>query len=517
MKNSLLVLLLVVIAVPASALAAPDAPNVVMFFIDTLRADRCHCYGAQRETTPNLDRMAARGTLFENAFSQASWSLPSYTSTFSSLYPPVHGVTSTLKAVGAKTELLSEIFARFGYSRAAFVAGGHLTPVFGLERGFDLYQSTTYGASLSFTVPPALKWLDENGPRPFFLLVHGYDAHCPYSPPLGFAELYDPDYQGVVHQPGFLRPEVLERIQYLSYNSSALARFRSSYAQGSGQSWRRRMLLPPIRPELGELDTDEPDWPPAVGRPGVGPVPVGPGGLPFKLPDFWEKLTPADTEHLVAHYDGSLTYADTWLGLFLEGLERRGLRDKTVVIVAGDHGEELGEHGRFGHGHSLWDDLLRVPLVMAGPGIAAGRRIRQTAELTDVAPTLLELCSIPASHQHRGRSLAALLKPGPPPSENLERPGLAFEVNSSSVHLGRWHLIVSQKSDMSDELSRQLYDLSSDPDEQKNIVSAHPEIVRKLESYLQDRVEEFALEAQKAGAASLGDVEKRFLRQFGYW
>ncbi len=521
-RRTLLVSLFVALAaLPSVARAAgpPPAPNVVLFFIDTLRADRCHCYGARRETTPNLDLMAARGTLFENAYSQASWSLPSYTTIFSSLYPPVHGVTTTLKAVGSQTELLSEIFARYGYQSAAFVAGGHLTPAFGLNRGFDLYQSTSYGASLSFTVPPALKWLDENGSKPFLLLVHGYDVHCPYSPPLGFSELYDPDYQGVVHQPGFLRPEVLEKIQDLTYSSGALASFRSSYAQAPGQSWRRRMLLPPIRPELGELETDEPDWPTALGAPGqtgVQPVPVGPGGLPFKLPDFRETLSPADVEHLKAHYDGGLTYADTWLGMFLEGLERRGLRDRTIVLVAGDHGEELGEHGRFGHGHNLWDGLLRVPLVMAGPGVAAGRRVRQTAELADVAPTLLQLCSIPPSHKHQGRSLTGLLGPVPA-SEDPERPGFAFETRASSIHLGRWHLIVSHTSEDAAALSDQLYDLSADPSEQKNVSSANPEVVRKLRSRLQDCAEELALEAQKAGAATLGDDEKRFLRQFGYW
>jgi arylsulfatase A-like enzyme len=517
-----LVLFLALVAAPSALRTEPGpvAPNVVLFFIDTLRADHVHCYGARRETTPNLDLMAARGTLFEHAFSQASWSLPSYTTVFSSLYPPVHGVTTTLRSVAPETELLSEIFARHGYGSAAFVAGGHLAPAFGLSRGFDLYQSTSYGASLSYTVPPALQWLDSHGARPFFLMVHGYDVHCPYSPPLGFSELYDPDYQGVVHHPGFLLPEVLEKIQDLTYSSGALASFRASYAQAPGQSWRRRMLLPPLRPELGELETDEPDWPSAVGQPGqVGaqPVPVGPGGLPFKLPDFRETLTPADVEHLRAHYDGGVTYADTWLGMFLEGLERRGLRDKTIVIVAGDHGEELGEHGRFGHGHSLWDCLVRVPFVMAGPGVAEGRRIRQTAELADVAPTLLELCSIPASHKHQGRSLAKLLKPGPPPTEDLERPGFAFEMRASSIHLGRWHLIVSRVSEHSDELSERLYDLSVDPTEQKDVHLDNPEIVRKLKSRLQDCAEELSLRSQKAGTAVLGDDEKRFLQRFGYW
>ncbi len=103
-------------------------------------------------------------------------------------------------------------------------------------------------------------------------------------------------------------------------------------------------------------------------------MPVGPGGLAYRLPPLQRRLSAADARHLVAHYDGAVTYSDLWIGLFLEEMGRRGLRDNTLFAVSGDHGESLGEHGRYEHGYHLFDVNLHVPLVLSGPGVPAGKK-----------------------------------------------------------------------------------------------------------------------------------------------
>ncbi len=506
--------------VPAEPAVTGARPNVVFFFIDTLRADRLHCYGHTRPTSPSLDRLAARGVLFERAMSQAAWSLPSYATIFTSLYPPAHGVMAPTQRLPPATRTLAGILSACGYRTAAFPGGGHLMPAFGLNAGFQVYRSTGGGVSLSYTVPSAVRWLDEEaGTGPFFLLVHGYDVHSPYSAPLGFSELYDPAYRGLVHQPGFLQPDVLDNIHGNTCDSSRLAPFEPSCLNHVFTPPRQRAVLPPFDPERPWRESGGPaSLSPAAGEETVlpGAIAMGPGGLPFLPPQCRLPLSAADLEHLRAHYDGALTYADTWLGLFFEALEARGLARNTIVFVAGDHGEELGEHGRFSHGLELRDSLLHVPLVACGPGLAAGRRVGQLVELADLAPSVLELCSIPASRRHQGRSLVPLLRPGAPPVEDPERAAFSFDIGKLSIRTQRWRMVWSQASAGQPTGTLQLFDLPADPDEQRDVSSREPRTVEALRSRLLDLSENLAV-SSGAGKATFTSEEHRFIRLFGYW
>ncbi|MBI4871496.1 MAG: sulfatase-like hydrolase/transferase [Candidatus Riflebacteria bacterium] len=520
--------------------AAP--PNLVFLFVDTLRADHCSCYGYRRPTTPSLDSVAARGTLFEKAFAQANMSLPSYTTVFTSLYPEAHGVTGPQKTLGPGPGTLAEILAIHGYDTAGFVADGHLSPSYGLGRGFATYQSTGYAAGFMRTVPAAIDWLDRrrpgaarpqtagpvasaprsaqasasaSGPGPFFLLVHGYDAHGPYSPPLGFGELYDPGYEGIVHWPGFLRTTFLEQIRNHTYDPTPLVRFQSDLFQQVGWPWKRQHLLPSFQegmPAAPEVDrslslTRSPYT--FLSKPTRS-------GLPTRLPAARASLTTTDELHLVAHYDGSVTYADMWVGLFMEALERRGLTSSTYVFVAGDHGESLGEHGLFGHGFALNECTLHVPLVVAGPGVPAGRRVSDVVELIDLAPTTLALAAIPASRQHQGRSLAQYLRPGPGPAGDPGRVAYASMGDAFSARGPRWHLMSWPGEGPLVPGKRLLYDTQTDPTEQTDLAADRPGELQTLHGKLMDWLEQTALTGP-AAPSQLEPAERSKLRMFGYW
>ncbi len=154
--------------------------NVILISMDTLRADHLGAYGYSRPTSPNIDALAARGVLFENAISQSSWTRPSHTSMFTGLYPAEHGVVSMSghKKFPPGVPTLASVLSRNGYATAAFTGGAHMSRKFGFDRGFDIYR--THGRRFEDNLEPARKWLEANRDRPFFMFFHGFDSHKPY-------------------------------------------------------------------------------------------------------------------------------------------------------------------------------------------------------------------------------------------------------------------------------------------------------------------------------------------------
>ena len=470
-------------------LAAPGAgqagrpPNLVVLFVDTLRADHLHCYGYPRQTTPNLDSLARTGTVFRNAVSQASFSLPAYATIFTSLFPLNHGMLEVSQPLSRKLHTLAEHLAASGYRTAAFVGDGQLAPNFGLGRGFQTFRSVASFTSLYWSVPAAVEWLDSLDGEPFFLFLHGYDPHLPYSPPLGFSEMHDPDYEGVAHEPGFLRYDVLDRVCDMSFDPGRVASFDASILQQPGVSWRWRRLLPPFAPGLNGpvANTACTSLPPENLSRDTSFEPLH---LPFRSPVFPVKLRADDTRHIVAHYDGAVSYADLWCGVFLESLRARGALDNTVVVVAGDHGESLGEHGFFGHGLELSESIVHVPLIVSGRGVPAGRSVSDVVGLVDLAPTLLQLARAPPCGAHQGRSLLPLLAPAQPPPDP-DSAALSFKENEASIRTQRWLLNRNNRREKKVRLEQvELFDVTVDPACGVDVAASHPEVVQELKARL---------------------------------
>ena len=461
--------------------------NVVLFFIDTLRADRVGCYGYGRPTTPWLDRAAQSGTLFENAYSQATYSLPSYASIFTSLYPLATGVGISNKCLPDHCRTLASIFADNGYRTAAFVGGGHTSHVFGVLRGFQTFDDEVLHGSFFRTVPAALGWLDSRraapDDKPFFLLVHGYDVHTPWTPPLGFAERFDPGYRGLAHSREIVRrldarcllgnqfhPDLIDPEQ-LEYLGSQHRTKLSSSARG-------------------------PSAPPA-------PAPAAVRGSGEVVP-----ISARDIAHLNAHYDGAASYADVWLGSFISALKCRGLLDRTVLVVAADHGEELGEGGAWGHGMDVVEREMHVPLVMCGPGIAPGKRVADLVELVDLGPTLLDLSGIPPCAEHQGRSLRGLLgRDSRPP---VSRTVFGASGGRIAARNDKWHLILDSTGELA------LFQVTAGRAGAVDLSAGNPEVVQLLRGQIQDWVEK-TWRPPEASGGSPDSFIAQFLRRSGYW
>lgn len=171
-------------------LASPDEPNVILIVVDTLRADRLHAYGYERECTPNLDALAARGTLFEEAYSPTPWTSPSCTSIFTALAPPAHQLGERSATMSSKWTTIGEAFQRRGFRTLGVSANPWVSVVRNFDQGFETFVDFRWQRSPEL-LGTALGWLEDNGDRRFFAYIHLVDPHFPYDPPEGFDTGFD--------------------------------------------------------------------------------------------------------------------------------------------------------------------------------------------------------------------------------------------------------------------------------------------------------------------------------------
>jgi arylsulfatase A-like enzyme len=399
----------------------PEPLNLVLVGLDTVRSDHMGCYGYERSTTPAIDRLADEAALFEYALSHSPWTLPSFATVFTSLYPTQHGAGFLTSSMGRSFPTLASILADNGYSTGAIVNTAALSPAFGIDRGFQDYDlaSMAAGRVADGTTRDALSWIDRNAGRPFFIFVHYYDPHLSYSPPAPYDTLFDPEYAGPLSN---------------SFNPDFLM-------------------------------SDRPEG--------------------FKRMNAYPA---ADKMHIEALYDGEIAYADAAIGDLLAGLDERDLRDKTLVVFLSDHGEEFFDHGGFAHGHTLYEELLHVPLMFSLPGRIPPARIPDIVRLVDVMPTILSLLGIETDAHMEGNTLTGMmLDQAPAPSdevtllpEGVLSEGLLYGPEQKSIMVFPWKLTrnIGTNREM-------LFNLDRDPGETENLIGAGTSDVRAgLESLL---------------------------------
>jgi arylsulfatase A-like enzyme len=400
--------------------AEPPA-NLLLYVVDTLRADALAPYGNPVVATPAASRLAAEGTLYERALAHSSWTRASMATLLSGLGAAAHGAQGRDDSLPAAIPLVSEALRDAGFATAAVVANPNVGSVFGFDRGFDefieLYARREKGpvgvAELRTTADEvtrrAVEWL-ARAPRPFFLVVLTIDPHSPYRPPAR----HDRYGRGI-----------------------------ASFVTGSSADLNRK------------------------------------------------DLTPADRERLRSLYLAEVAANDEALGALLAHLEAAGELDATAVILTSDHGEEFWEHAGRGHGHTLYDELLRVPLIVRYPArFAAGARVRERAQLVDVAPTLLELAGLPPDPRLPGRSLLAPDPQRPRPAHASLRLG---PHRLDAVVVGEEKLVVDRARGR-----EALYDLSDDPGETRDRAAERAERTAALRGEL-----EVGLAAEARVAAEL--------------
>jgi arylsulfatase len=370
-----------------------DAPLIVLVVIDTLRADHLGTYGYARQTSPGLDRLAARGLVFEQAQSAAPWTLPAFASLLTGLIPSDHGAgvnsgrRNTEAALGDVTTVAERLGA-VGYGTVAVVSNPYLKRAYGLDRGFDVYDD-----ALGVSHMPLLA-------QPLRLV--------------GWSIVRGREYRRA--------PEMADRaIELLRGRQTgvfALVHFMDPHA--------------PYRPD---------------------PVHVR-GQRPVDL------------------YDAEIRTVDDALTRLVAALP-----DDAWVIVTSDHGEEFGDHPAADsaevpagtrHGHTMYQELLHVPLVIVGPGLAPGR-VETPVGARRIAPTILRLAGLDFS----GGLAHTPIDPAPSP---IVSESIRFGAEQKAVRLGRFKSIHLGR--------RELFDLERDADEQDDLTGTDPALWAEMAGWL---------------------------------
>jgi len=362
-----LLLLVALIVSGCSHHARARAEHILIVTLDTTRSDYLPAYGSSRVTTPNLDRLARDGVVFEQATTVAPLTLTAHCSLFTGLRPPHHGVRDNGdEPLASHHATLAEVLHGRGFRTAAFVGSAVLQVNRGLARGFDVYRDGinedpwdrhSVRRPANEVVDEAIRWLEGGTGLPFFLWVHLYDAHAPYDVPEPYRTMYSED-----------------------------------------------------------------------------------------------------------PYAGAIAFMDAQVGRLLDTLERYGLSQRAAIVLASDHGEAFGEHGERGHGIFVYQEVLRVPLIIKAPGLSR-RRVANVTSLVDVMPTVLDLAGASPLPMDGVNLIPFLRGEAAWPEREIYSESLypmRFGRNPlRALRDGRFKFIDAPRPE--------LYDLESDPSEQRNL------------------------------------------------
>jgi arylsulfatase A-like enzyme len=346
-----------------------DGPgrNVVVLLADTLGAAHLGLYGATTPTSPELDRRAARGIVFDDARAPVPATVPSVGAMLAGRHPTAEGPCGRRLRLPPQRTTLAEAARRAGWTTAAFVANALLFSGSGFEQGFEEYHDVGFRPAADVS-GRAAEWIRAHRDERFLLYVHYLDPHAPYAAPDPWYGMFSPGYAGhVVRNTWDVRREPWAKV----VNDAVLRGTPVDAFAEFGENARRAR----DRVEVGA----------------------------------------ALLRRLEQLYHGEVRYWDAQLPRVLDALVAAGAWSQTVVAVVADHGEEFAEDGHLGHGFSLDDSAVRVPLVLLGAVPGPPRRVATPVSLVDLAPVLLDLAGIPVPPEMEGRTLEQLEAAPPTP------------------------------------------------------------------------------------------------------
>jgi len=391
-------------------------PNVLLIVLDTLRADHLSSYRYLRKTTPNIDGLARDGVLFMNASATASWTLPSHASLMTGRYVFEHHASA--RPLDNRYPTLAEFLASNGYATAGFVANtfncGTKT---GLNRGFATYEDY-------------------------------------------FSNIYDMSFRT------FYGKTLLERLPFFGYYD-IVGRKRAADVNRRFLFWLQSHKNIPFFAFLNYLDVHDPHIAPSsyATRFSIHPNSGKMINSLLYSRDFTggRKLTVQEVQTEIDGYDDSLAYLDAEIGSLCANLSALGVLDNTVLIITSDHGESFGNHGFYGHGNSLYRNLLHVPLIIRYPKkIPADLQVKDIVSLRAIPATIANILKLESKSPFPGISLTEywaeknqkVMSPSHSTFEFAESPrgivpNAAYPLGRRSIMksltTSKWHLILYEE------------------------------------------------------------------------
>ncbi len=469
-------------------------PNILFIVMDSVRASNLSCYGYHRPTTPNLDKFAAEGVLFEQAISEGCWTLPVHTSLFTGLYPSHHGVTISKSALPENVPTLASLLSDHGYQTCCFSNNAYISEASGLARGFQTMEDVwrivnprgikrtplsrlivqlrklgrageplialvrfvrrvrkivkggrnTRDKGADLTNKMIRQWLSESWQKdkPFFMFVNYMECHEKYNPPQPYDRKFMPE----------------------------------KYSH-----WR-----------VLQVGTDK-----------------------AHILKASEKRKREDLEILTALYDGEINYLDHKIGELLQHLEQQGLADDTVVVITSDHGDSLGEHDAIGHRMVLYEQLIHVPLLVRyRKHFKPGTRVPEPVQLSDLYPTFLELAGVGLDKAESNGFVSLLqldrLRERPYTVSENTAPRSLDGLEMRALRTRRYKLIWKANGE------HELYDLEQDAGETRNLYQAETKTAEKLLRWMEQWQQQHAGQKLEAREAEHDEALAARLRALGY-
>ncbi len=469
---------------PVSQSTRPEI--IILISIDTLRADHLGLYGHSRPTSPVLDAFAAGGTVFEDASSTAPWTLPAHASILTGLYPRSHRVLTFSTALPGEIPTLASTLAEAGYQTAAVVNSAWLTKErYGVTRDFQkfLFVDDTQDrrAPNTWITDQAIEWLREPDARPLFLFIHYYDVHSDYASLPQYENIFVSPYTGEADGTGW-------QLARASLEDDYIKMCHENYDPKKCRIGTEENYLA-IDRSVGKIHFDE-----------------------------------SSIRHIEELYDAGIRQLDNELGRFFSLLKKNRILDDALIILTSDHGEEFLDHGRMDHFLTMYQEVLRVPLIFHGPNIPTGLRITTPVSSVDLMPTILSLARAKPKAPFDGLDLTPLMA-GEDLQQFTTRPifgeasgGLTYALMMEdifpvyrSLRRGQHKLIHNSKSK-----AWELYDLENDPSETTNIAKREPELLAKLTEEMLKRYSDFNPEPAAPDHVELSRDELENLRALGY-
>lgn len=478
-------------------------PNIVLIVLDTARAQSFSCHGYGRQTTPNIDRIAREGMLFENAVSPSPWTLPAHASLFTGMYPSAHGCHEKHKFLSPDLDTLPRMLQRCGYRTIGISSNTWISGSFGFDRGFDrFFNAWQLVQSETDIADPSAKGIEKYR-RAADLLLRGNALVNASNAVYGkfFWRRYDYGARRINRmlkrligreaacgRPFFLFVNYLEPHLLYKAPEPFLGKF-----------------LPAGSSKREALSVNQDAWSYMGGL-----VPMG----------------ARDRELLTALYDEELAYLDHRIGQLYGFLKEAGTLDNTLLVLTSDHGENIGDHGLMDHQYCLYDSLLKVPLILRYPeACAPGSRCGRVVQTTDVLPTVLEIVAGQSESPIQGKSLlqedgerfAFSEYHGPQPTVEVMREHYPrgdfsrYDRSLFSIRSSEWKYIGA--SNGVDEL----YNVVEDPEETQNVIERFPEVSGNLRGKLDTWKEGFAEGGEDSDDAHISAEIKEQLEALGYF
>jgi len=388
--------------------------HIILLSVDTLRPDFLSCYNSDGVNTENIDKLSKDGVLFKNAYAPGPWTLPSFASIMTGLSPYVHMATGKFDKLPSACPTIAEYMRDVGYLTSAIGSNSMLRPATNVSQGFieydffpkfnslgvrilkKLFKKLSGGISTRALTDLAINWLDENKEKDFFLWIHYFDPHRPYTPPDEFKLVQD------------VKSE--------------------QKAESPAKAYHR------------------------------------------------------EEENL---YKGEIRYIDHNIGKLINSLKKLGIYKSSLIVFTSDHGEEFWEHGYYDHGHTLYNELLRVPLIIKPPNSTQKRTVEANISTEDIMPTILELCKVKYKKEYiSGATLTPLWGNNAKAytSRAVVSSGLLYVEeygDGESVVFGDMKYIRFFKKN-----NEKLYNLRDDPMENTSIIASHAKQVKQAKNIL---------------------------------